>query len=545
MARSDSFMVLSYTQMRLSQLLTTGASTDDDLSDLLVQAGYTHRLANGLYTLLPLGHRVLKKICAIVHDEMVRVGAQEVTMPLLQPEELWHKRAPVFGPQLFRLRNESNGRLVLAPTHAEVATILATACIHDSRDLPRVLYQVQPRFRDQFCSIEEGLLQTREFVMADAYGFHADSAGLDESYAAIKGAFFRILSLCGVRAEVVLADSGAMGGHESEEFIAEFPNASDPIAVRCDGCGYAASVEIAAFARPPSDSESPLPVEEVLGEIEASSPKRLRWIPFIAGGRVVLAVTPRAQSPNAVKLLNALSRARMETSGFRAATADELSRMGGTCDWISLVRTPRSVLVVADEAIRTGVNFSIPSTQVGRSLNNVNIERDFRVDIFADLSSAGDGATCLQCGNPMRAIRGVEVGHIFKLGSHYTAFMKMGCYGLGITRIMSTIVEQWKDPRGIIWPERVAPYKVILIPLNETSRNSAEQLYAELNKSDVLFDDSDVSSDEKLRRADLLGIPRQIHLSGDVINIRKRSSCAVKRVTVSEAKLLTSLLAGR
>ena len=465
-------------------------------------------------------------------------------MPLLQPEELWHKRAAVFGPQLFRLRNESTGRLVLAPTHEEVATIVAMACIHDSRDLPRVLYQVQPRFRDQFCPTEEGLLQTREFVMADAYGFHSDSAGLDESYAAIKGAFFRILSLCGVRAIVVLADSGAMGGQESEEFIAELPNASNPIAVRCDKCGYAASVEIAAFARPPSDGESPLPVEEVLGEIEASSPRRLRWIPFIAGGRVVLAVTPGAHSPNAVKVLNALSQAGMETAGFRAATADELSRMGGTCDWISLVRTPRSVFVVADEALRTGANFSIPSTQVGRSLKNVNIERDFHVDIFADLSAAGEGATCLQCGNPMRAIRGVEVGHIFKLGSHYTAFMKMGCYGLGITRIMSTIVEQWKDPRGIIWPERVAPYRVILIPLNEKSRNSAEQLYAELNaREEVLFDDSDVSSDEKLRRADLLGIPRQMHLSGDVVDIRERSSSAVKRVTVSEAKLLT--LAGR
>src|SRR5688572_12321313 len=182
MPRSDSFMVLSYTQMRLSQLFTTRASKSDETSDLLVQAGYTHRLANGLYTLLPLGHRVLKKICAIVHEEMVRVGAQEVTMPLLQPEELWHERAAVFGPQLFRLSNESPDRLVLAPTHEEVATILAMACIHDSGDLPRVLYQVQPRFRDQFCPIEEGLLQTREFVMADAYGFHADRAGLDESY---------------------------------------------------------------------------------------------------------------------------------------------------------------------------------------------------------------------------------------------------------------------------------------------------------------------------------------------------------------------------
>lgn len=562
--------------MRLSQLLTANRSGGDDPADLLAHAGYTLRLADGLYNLLPLGHRVLSRISSIVRREMTSVAAQEVAMPLIQPAKLWDHpigdgvtRAEIFGTQLFRLAGESGDRLVLAPTHEEVATIVAAACIREVRDLPRVIFQIQPRFRDQICPAGAGLLHTREFVMADAYSFHSDRVGLDETYAAIRNAFSAVLSRCGVSAEVVRADTGSMGGEASEEFVASLPGSADIAAVRCAGCGYAASIEIAEFERKSSHAETPLPIEELeapdafpagSADLMGSSTKRLIWVPFVAGGRILLAVILGDLRLNAVKLAKVLARAGLNTTDLHPATAQELTRRGANYDWISLVRTPPSVLVIADNAVRAGANFFIPSTRVGHFLINVNSGRDFRVDMFADLSAAGDGADCSQCGNAMRAIRGIEVGHIFKLGSRYAAAfgaqiehsgnacpLEMGCYGLGITRLMATIVEQRRDERGIVWPESVAPFLAVLVPLRSdaAARRGAEQLYRKLIAFglDILLDDSDAAPDEKLRHADLLGIPFTVVLpgdskDGDIVEIRERSSPETHRVTALQVNAL-------
>ena len=564
--------------MRLSQLLTTREPRN---ADLLTQAGYTHRLADGLYTLLPLGHRVLQRVSAIVRHEMARAGAQEVTMPLLQPAQLWERsmgsgetRAASFGTQLFRLLGEREDRLILAPTHEEVATILGAACIHEARDVPRILYQIQPRFRDQVCS-EAGLLQTREFVMADAYSFHADRASLDESYAAIKDAFRTAVALCGVDADVVAADCGAMCGEESEELVASLPNRADTVAVRCNRCGYAASLEIAGFRRVPLDEEDPLPVEEVavpdalsadrVADLPGgSATKRLTWTPFFAGGCILLVVIPGDLFLNPAKLIKTLTSAGIGSKDLRLASAEELMRRGANYDWVSLVRTPPSVFVIADEAVRARANFFLPSTRAGHFLINVNCERDFRVDMFADLTVAGDGAACPRCGNELRAIRGVEVGHIFKLGSRYSAAfgahieklgsaartLEMGCYGLGITRLLAVIVEQRRDTRGIAWPDRVAPYLAIIVPLQaHAGAHVGEQLYRQLSASglDVLLDDSDATPEEKLRYADLLGIPVKIVLAGEarageMVEIRERTSSEIRHVRAAE---LCALLHGR
>jgi len=513
--------------MRLSQLLITRSATNDD-NDLLERAGYTHRLADGLYTLLPLGHRVLQRISAIVREELDRAGAQEVAMPLLQPESLWDARASLFGPQLFRVKAENDERLVLAPTHEEVATIVASACIHDSRDLPRVLYQIQPRFRDQDAGSRSGLMRTREFVMADAYSFHAGRESLDQTYTAIRDAFCAILARCGVQIQIVRAGSGAMGGEESEELLASFPRAANTMALQCEECGYAASLEIAECAQ--SDStEEVLPLEEIPVPDSLAPARRLMGLPFIAAGRVGLAVMPANRVLNPSKFAGALSGHGINSADCHVASAAELANLGGTYDWISIVRTPPSFFVIADESVRAGANFVLPSPRTGHFLKNVNGARDFRVDAFAGISFASEGDACVRCGKRLNAIRGTEVGHIFKLGNRYSAAFEMGCYGLGVTRLMQTIVEQNRDARGIVWPKAVAPYVAVIVPVNV---HFAEQLYRSCTELEILLDDSDAELEEKIRRADLLGMPFQIIVpaDGSDVEIRDRLSTKIHRV---------------
>lgn len=533
--------------MRLSELLTTRGIENGDTQDLLAYAGYTHCLADGLYTLLPLGQRVLQRINTIFRHEMSRAGAHELTMPLLQPEKLWEKaigegqtRAESFGNELFRLANVPGERLILAPTHEEVAAIIGAACIRETHHFPQIIYQIQPRFRQQMCRIENGLLHTREFIMADAYSFHADRASLDSCYVSIKEAFSRIVSLCGVNAHVVSADTGAMGGEASEELVASLPAAASATAVLCSRCGYAASTEIAEFARMQFQDQAPLPLEEVPA-LDTLGTHRLIWVPFVAGGRIVLGVISSNELLNLNKFTKVLSRAGLKTDGLHPASAQELIDFGATYDWISLVRTPPSVFVVADEAVRCGLNFCMPALRPAHFLTNVNATRDFRVDLFADISAPGEGSACSRCGNALQTIRGVELGHVFKLGSRYAqAFgahvdgrpMEMGCYGLGISRLMATIVEQLRDTRGIVWPERIAPFQAIIVPLHAAAGvpEVAEQLYRQLMASgiDVLLDDSDSRPDNKLAYANLLGIPVKILLRDekrkDIVEIEERAS---------------------
>jgi prolyl-tRNA synthetase len=544
--------------MRWTELLTAGGAERDASTDLLAAAGYTHRLADGLYTLLPLGQRVLQRINAIIRSEVARVGAQEVTLPLLQPAELWSRahegresRADAFGPQLLRVAATSGEPLVLAPTHEEVAAIVGSACIRDERDLPRIAFQIQPRFRNQACSVEDGLLHTREFVMADAYSFHADRASLDTSYAAMRGAFAAIAAECGVSARFVAADGGAIGGDESEELVAPLPTTATEAAVFCSTCGYAASIEVAEFARARRREAGPAPATEVVAG-DAPEEGRLAWVPFVARGRIVLGVFPRGLLLSPVKLAKALARAAIAAPDLHPASARELSQLGATYDSISLVRTPRSILIVADDALRSEVNFCIPSPSAGHFLTNLNTPRDFRVDLFADICAAQDGTACSRCGHVLSGIRGVEVGHIFKLGTHYVSEfgartngqpLQMGCYGLGVTRLMATIVEQLRDRRGIVWPEKVAPFLVVVVPAQPGACAAALELYRDLSASgvDVLLDDSQQAPAEKTRRAEWLGIPFQIVLLTDdaaagAVELRRRGSSEVHRLSAADAR---------
>jgi prolyl-tRNA synthetase len=543
--------------MRLSQLLLNRNAESDD--DLLARAGYTYRVGDGLYSLLPLGNRVLQRINSIVRRELERAGAQEVTMPLLQPRLLWQQRirggatrADAFGPQLFQVRGGTGDDWVLAPTHEEIAALLGAACIHAPRDLPRIIFQIQPRFRDHPFTAKTGLLRTREFVMADAYSFHADAASLQETYAAMKRAIANVLLDCGVAAGAVKASSGAMGGDDSEELIAPLPETRVVAAVRCAGCEYAASLEVAEFQRVCPQHREMLPLKEAavpdgteadegLAFLESSLSNRLGCVPFIAGTNLVLAVLPANLVLSCEKLLCALSRANIDVAGFHQGSAEELVRLGGDGDWISLVRTPPAVFVIADESVRTGSNFVFPSQQAGRYLLNLNSSRDFRVDIFADLAVASAGDLCMRCGSRLRAIYGTEVAHLFNLGSSYAAAFgafpqsckppQMGCYGLGITRLMATIVHQNRDEHGIVWPHSVAPYAAIIVPAASdcSCRAFSEHLYHMLSNSvvDVLLDDSDDTLENRLAYADLLGIPVKIIASENLqqtVEVRERRS---------------------
>ena len=497
---------------------------------------------------------------------MESLGAQEITMPLLQPLDLWERplgrrtRAASFGLQLFRTSG-----FALAPTHEEVATIVAAACVRAAADLPRTVFQIQPRFRNQEQSVRGTLLRTLEFCMADAYSFHAHRSSLDEVYLAMKNAFQRIADQCGIQAEFVEADTGAIGGDASEELIAPIPQSEVEAAVRCSACRYAASVEIARTSRVQPAAEPLLELDEIPSpelQMPNRSAKRLLWMPLIAGHRVVLAViTGERRAFNSTKLVKALTDAGIDTTGLHSATAQELTDLGADYDWISLVRTPPSVMIVADEAVRTGKNFFGPSPRKGHYLINLNCGRDFRVDMFTDLIVAVDGDLCPNCGSRMQTVHGIEVGHIFKLGSQYSegfgaAFcgpdgnrpLEMGCYGLGITRMMATVVEQRRDARGIVWPASIAPYLAILVPVDDRSTSPAEEMYAGLTRlnASVLLDDSNGQLQNRMERADLLGIPLQICFSTDlanagIIEVRERASQKSRHVRGDIASVLEEL----
>jgi prolyl-tRNA synthetase len=559
--------------MRRSQLLTAHASAREPEADLLTQAGYIRELSEGLYSLLPLGQRVLSRVSAVVREELSRGGAQEVSMPLLQPESLWQTplgadgtRAEGFADQLFRARAAGDQRWVLAPTHEEVAALLAAACVRDLGDLPRTLFQIAPRFRDHSGSAGRGLFRTREFVMADAYSFHADGADLEVVYQRMSRAFSNVLELCGVQSERVAADSGTMGGDCSEEFIAPLPRASQIAALRCGACRYAASIECASFQRrrPPLLDALParevsvpdsIGLEAVAAELGLGVDKRLATIPFIAAGRVVLAVIPLNLELNVDKLRAALRRSGVPTQGLHLARVEELVALGASYEWVSLLRTPRSVWVVADESVRQGGGFFVPALRVSTLATNLHAGRDFRVDLFTDLALASEGDACPECGEALGALRGVEIAHVFKLGTSYaTAFgaairdpggsrpLQMGCYGLGVTRLISTVVEQRRDERGLVWPERIAPYLALIFAANAepASRRAASALYDALGAAgvDVLFDDSQESPGEQQRYADLLGIPLQLVTAagpnGEQVELRERASSRRERRPASE-----------
>jgi len=483
---------------------------------LLLRAGMIAQEAAGIYSYLPMGWRVLKKIENVIREEMDKAGGQELMLPVLQPFELWQQsgRYVSFGKSLFTLTDRKEHTLALGPTHEEVITDLVHRYVQSYRELPLLLYQIQTKLRDE-PRPRGGLLRVREFIMKDLYSFDADEAGLDESYQRMSQAYTNIYTRLGLPTMMVEADSGAIGGKDSHEFMVITETGEDAV-IYCSNCGYAANAEKAQSAKTRGDAETSLPleetatpgaetIEEVAGFVGVPTSQTLKAVFYFADGEFVFVTIRGDLEVNETKLRNAL-----KCTELRLATESEVNEAGLVAGFASPIGV-KGIKVIADDSITSGSNFIAGANKPGYHFRNANYPRDFQVDLIADIALAQSGDGCLKCGGELSSARGIEVGHVFKLGT-------MGCYGIGLGRLLAAIVEQSHDDKGIIWPFSVAPYKVYLCPLSlEKSAvlPTAERIYRELQKKgiEVLFDDRDDSPGVKFNDADLLGIPLRLTLS--------------------------------
>ncbi|MCE5259313.1 MAG: proline--tRNA ligase [Chloroflexi bacterium] len=507
---------------------------------LSLRAALIRQVAAGIYSYLPLGWRVLRKIEQIMREEMDAADGQEMSMPVVQPAELWRATgrydAPAPGPALLRFKDRGEHEMVLGMTHEEVVTALAKLEIDSYRQLPLMVYQIQTKFRDEPRS-RGGLIRVREFIMKDGYSFHTDAASLDEYYPRIYQAYINIFKRCGVQAIPVEADSGIMGGSASHEFMVLSEMGEDTL-ILCEHCGYAVNAEKAQFAKGAAESSAVLPLEKVAtpgtSSIQAVAaylgvPERqtLKAV-FMSDpeGKVVFALIRGDLDVNPVKLSNALGGVELH-----ASTAEELKRVGIVAGYASPIGV-KNVRVIADDSLTSGTNFVAGANEAGYHMKNVNYPRDFTVDLVTDIAIARSGDPCERCGQPLQAKRGIEAGHVFKLGTKYSAKvgatfldkdgsakpLVMGCYGIGAGRLLACIIEQNHDERGIVWPRSVAPFQVHLVSLgtnNPVVVEAADVLYQKLMSVgyEVLYDDRQESAGVKFNDADLIGIPVRLTIS--------------------------------
>ena len=554
--------------MRLSKLFgktqrEIPAEADTASHRLLLRAGMIRQLAAGVYSYLPLAWRVLRKIEDIIRNEMNKAGGQELSLPVLQPVELWQKtgRDLAFGQGLFVVSDRRQRQLALGPTHEEVITELVSQNARSYRDLPLMLYQIQTKFRDE-PRPRGGLMRAREFAMKDLYSFDADEGGLDQSYQKMLAAYHSVFTRCGLETMVIEADSGAIGGKDSHEFMAISESGEDEI-IFCD-CGYAANVDKAKGIKSPAASGKPLPLEEVATPglhtilevsdfLKVPGGQTLKAVFYIADGELVFVVIRGDLEVNEVKLGNALGSADL-----RLAREDEVQQAGIVAGSASAIGLD-GIKVVADESVTSGANFVAGANKPDAHLKNVNYPRDFKASLVADIALAGAGDGCPGCGGRLSSTHGIEVGHIFKLGTSLSEKLGagyidasgasrpivMGCYGIGIGRLMATAIELNHDDKGIIWPPAIAPYQVYLCPLyleEPKVLKAAEKLYAGLEAQgvEVLFDDRSDSPGVKFNDADLLGIPLRVTISPRTlekksVELKWRSQKKPELVPIDEA----------
>jgi prolyl-tRNA synthetase len=468
---------------------------------------------------------------------MDRAGGQELMLPVLQPFELWQQsgRDVSFGKSLFTLTDRKEHKLALGPTHEEVITDLVHRYVQSYRDLPLLLYQIQTKLRDE-PRPRGGLLRVREFIMKDLYSFDADEAGLDESYRKMCQAYKNIYARLGLPALMIEADSGAIGGKDSHEFMVITEDGEDEV-IHCSICGYAANAEKAQFVKTKSNAQTPLPLEEVAtpgaetieevgGFLGVPTSQTLKAVFYLADGEFVFVIIRGDLEVNETKLRNAL-----KCSELRLAMESEVNEAGLVAGFASPVGI-KGIKVVADDSITSASNFIVGANKPGYHLRNANYPRDFQVDLMTDIALARSGDSCPKCEGKLCSSRGIEVGHVFKLGTFISerfaaSFLDkdgksrpivMGSYGIGLGRLLAAIVEQSHDDRGIIWPLSIAPYQVYLCPLSLEKTAvlpTVERIYQELQKGgiEVLFDDRDESPGVKFNDADLLGIPLRLTVS--------------------------------
>lgn len=544
---------------------------------MLLRAGFIRKVSGGIYTYLPMGYRVIKKIENIVREEMDRAGGQEILMPIIQPGELWQQsgRWDVYGDEMFRLTDRHGRHFALGPTHEEIITSLVDADAHSYRDLPLLLYQIQNKYRDEIRP-RFGLMRGREFIMKDLYSFDVDDAGLDESYRKMYTAYKRIFARMNLSFRVVEADSGAIGGNESHEFMV-LADTGECVVVYCDKCDYAANVEKAECVldenytnqeemRDMTKVHTPgqRTIKDLVEFLGTKESQQVKTLTCMADNELIAVVLRGDRELNEIKLKNALHCNNV----FLAEEAEVRSRAGA--GFGSLGPVGLNIKVYADQEVTRMRNFTCGANEDDYHFVNVNIGRDFVPEAVIDVRSATEGDTCPHCRQgKLQAIRGIEVGHIFKLGTKYSEamgaifldqngkeqLMVMGCYGIGISRTMAAAVEQNNDENGIIWPIPIAPYHVIIVPVNAKNQDQmqvAHNIYDQLLEQgiEVILDDRDERAGVKFKDADLIGIPVRItigpkNLQENKVEVKKRWEKEAELVDLpSVTEMVKSIIKG-
>ncbi len=507
---------------------------------LMLRAGMIRKLASGIYSYLPYGLKALRKVEHIIREEMNRSGAQEVLLPMVQPAELWKEtgRWEKYGKELLRFKDRHQRECCLGPTHEEVITDLVRREVRSYRDLPLNLYQIQTKFRDEIRP-RFGLMRGREFVMKDAYSFDVDEEALDVTYRKMYEAYCQIFERCGLDFRPVEADTGTIGGHASHEFMVIADTGEDTIAC-CTKCGYAANVELAPVVPGKDDHDQPEEVEEPLKKVETiglkkveevanylkTKPKKLvKTLIFLADGEPVIALVRGDHELNEIKLARHLGAETLELADEK--TVKRIT--GAPSGFAGPVGLREKVRMIADYSVESLKNFVVGANEEDAHLINVNWGRDLELPELADIRIITERDRCPKCGGPIELKRGIEVGHIFKLGTKYSeklgAYfldssgkerpMVMGCYGIGVGRTVAAAIEQNHDEKGIIFPMPIAPFQCIILVMNikdQDMMKAGEILYEKLTNIGVetLLDDRKERAGVKFKDAELLGIPLQV-----------------------------------
>lgn len=556
--------------MRMSKLLMptlreVPSEAEITSHKLMLRAGLIRKLASGIYSYLPLGLRAERKVEQIVREEMDRAGAQELLMSALLPAEAYQAsgRWEVFGDSMFKLKDRNDRDFCLGPTHEELFTQTVIDNVKSYREYPMTLYQIQNKYRDEGRP-RFGLIRGREFVMKDAYSFDLDEAGLDESYKKMYDAYCRIFKRLGLDFTIVDADSGAMGGSGSQEFMVKSPVGEDGIAY-CDDCGYAANYEKAECVpqeKPSQEGDFDIEkihtpnahtIEELVSFLNAEAYNFAKTIIYKADDKYIAAMVRGDREVNEVKLKNLVGCVDdlelAEPFMVRQLTNAEVGFAGP----VGL-----DIPVYADKEVAMMKNFIVGANETDMHYKNVNINKDFTPETVADIRVIEEGDKCPKCGKPIKTAQGIEVGHIFKLGTKYSDALGltyqdedgksktiiMGCYGIGVTRCLAAAIEQNNDDNGIIWPVSIAPYQAIVIPANSKSEEQtqmAEKIYENLLSKGIetLLDDRDERAGVKFKDADLIGIPVRIVVGkkcGEgIVEYKERTADSASDKTVDEA----------
>lgn len=563
-------IIVKQSKMLIPTLKEVPSDAEAISHQLMLRAGYIKQISAGMYSYLPLAHKVLLKLEQIIREEMDKIDAVEMLTPAVLPAELWQEsgRYESYGPNLFKLKDRHERDFILGPTHEETMTTIVKDAIKSYKKLPLTLYQIQMKYRDENRP-RFGLLRGREFLMKDAYSFHADMDSLDKVYRDMDVAYQNIFDRVGLNYRSIIGDAGAMGGNDSKEFMAIAPIGEDTV-VYSDGSDYAANLEMAQNKRTLQPSheipkeltkvETPgcKTIDEVAAFLNTKPENTIKTLLYVADDKLVVVLLRGNDQLNEVKLTNFLG-----ADFLRPATNDEAKQyLGADFGSLGPVGISEDLQVLADLDVKAMANASVGANEDGYHYINVNLNRDFKVDEFVDLRTVNEGELSPDGQGTLKFTRGIEIGHIFKLGTRYTEAMDaqildengrqkpiiMGCYGIGVSRLLSAIVEQHCDEHGMIWPKEIAPFDIHVVPINMKKAEQAklaQELTATLEAAgySVLVDDRNERPGVKFADSDLIGLPVRITVgkkaSEGIVEIKLRQSG--ETVEIKQDELLNTL----